>query len=92
MSMFELMVLQDGAEAIAAGASEKQGELVRGWSARYYAIVRDTADLAVARTKMQELKDNRTEQEREAFKHLGDSGTLKHRYSTRAMVPCRAEE
>lgn len=76
MNMFDLMVLQDGAQAIASGASEKEGELVRGWSARYYAIVRDTADLSVARTKMQELKDKRTPQEVEAFKYLGDSGSL----------------
>jgi hypothetical protein len=73
---YDLMVMQDGSEALAAGATEKQAALIRAWSARYYAVVRDTDDKAEARKKLQELKSARTPEEREAYKIIGDVGTL----------------
>jgi len=76
MNFFDLIVLQDGAEAMAAGASEKEAQVIRAWSTRYYTIARDTKDLAVARRKLEELKAARTPEERKAFKYLGDVGSL----------------
>jgi hypothetical protein len=76
MKWFDLIVLQDGAEAVAAGATEEQAATIRAWSTRYYAIARDATDLDQARKELQALKDHRTPAERQAFKLLGDSGTL----------------
>jgi len=76
MSEFDILVMQDGTEAMAAGASEEQAAIIRAWSARYYAIVRDTVDPAEARKKLEALKAARTPQERQAYKFLGDVGSL----------------
>jgi uncharacterized protein len=76
ISEFDIMVMQDGTEAMAAGASEEQAALIRAWSARYYAIVRDAVDLAEARKKLEALKAARTPEERQAYKFLGDVGSL----------------
>jgi hypothetical protein len=76
MKWFDLIVLQDGAEAIAAGATEKEAALIRAWSTRYYTIARDAKNLDEARKALEELKRNRTDEEVKAFKYLGDVGSL----------------
>ena len=76
MNWFDLIVLQDATEAMAAGASAEQAKIIRAWSTRYYTIVRDTPDIAEARKKLKELKAKRTPAEVEAYDFLGNVGTL----------------
>jgi hypothetical protein len=76
MNWFDLIVLQDATEAMAAGASAEQAKLIEAWSTRYYTIVRDTPDLAEARKKLQELKAKRTPEELAAYGSIGNTGTL----------------
>ena len=76
MKWLDVIVLQDGALAVTEGASEKQAALIRAWSTRFYTVVRDTENLAEARAKLKELKEKRTQAEKEAFAFLPDVGTL----------------
>jgi len=72
----DLLVAQDGAIAAAAGASEKQAELIRNWSRRFYTVAVNTPDKAKARTLLKDMKAKRTAEEREAYSFLPRGGTL----------------
>jgi uncharacterized protein len=72
----DLLVAQDGAIAVANGASEEQAEIIRAWSRRFYTIAVNTPDKAEARKQLKEMKAKRTPQEREAYSFLPPVGTL----------------
>ena len=44
ISLYDTLVLQDGTEAIAAGKSEAEAELIRGFSRRFYGLVLRSKD------------------------------------------------
>jgi len=67
---YENMVLQDIAVARSRGVTEEEIALIRSWCGRFYAISAEEKDDAVARKKMQELYDARTEAEEHAFRFL----------------------
>lgn len=64
---FDLMVLQDGEEARARGATEEDIALIRAWVTRFYTIVRDEPEIAQAREGIEALYQSVTSQERIAF-------------------------
>lgn len=64
---FDLMVLQDGEETRARGATEEDIALIRDWVTRFYTIVRDEQEVARAREKIEALYQSMTAQERAAF-------------------------
>jgi len=67
---YENMILQDLAVARSKGATEEEIALIRSWCGRFYAIPVEEEDHAIAREKMQQLYDTRTEAEEHAFRFL----------------------
>jgi fermentation-respiration switch protein FrsA (DUF1100 family) len=61
------MVLQDGAEARARGATEEDVALIRDWVTRFYTVVRDEPEVDQAREKIEALYQSVTSAERAAF-------------------------
>jgi pimeloyl-ACP methyl ester carboxylesterase len=71
LSPYDLLVLQDGAEAKAAGSTDEQVELIRGFSRRYYDIVRRTQDPAEIERETKALYAALTEEEKAALGVFG---------------------
>jgi pimeloyl-ACP methyl ester carboxylesterase len=64
---FDLMVLQDCAEARARGATDRDVALIRDWVTRFYTIVRDREDVGAAREGIQKMYESMTSAETKAF-------------------------
>jgi pimeloyl-ACP methyl ester carboxylesterase len=71
LSFYDGLVLQDGTEAKAAGSTDAQIELIRGFSRRYYGIIRRSKDAAEIERETKALYAALTEEEKAALKVFG---------------------
>ncbi|MEN6333995.1 MAG: alpha/beta fold hydrolase [Phycisphaerales bacterium] len=76
MSAFDILVLQDGTEAKAAGCSDEQVSLIRGFSRRYYGIVLRSKDAAEVERETNALYASLTDAEKKAIDWPNLHGTL----------------
>jgi hypothetical protein len=76
MSAYDILVLQDGTEAKAAGSTDERVELVRGFSRRFYHIVLRAKDTAEIERETNALYATLTDAEKEAIGWPNLRGTL----------------
>lgn len=76
MSGYDLLVLQDGTEAKAGGASDGEVELIRGFSRRFYNLVREAKDNAALERDAKALHATLTDAEKQALGWPNLRGTL----------------
>jgi len=76
LSGHDILVLQDGTEAKAGGATDEQVELIRGFSRRFYGIVLRAKDAAEIERETKSLYATLTEAEKEALGYPNLHGTL----------------
>jgi fermentation-respiration switch protein FrsA (DUF1100 family) len=76
MSTYDILVLQDGTEAKAAGSADEEVELVRGFSRRFYGIVLRAKDTAEIERQTKELYAALTDAEKAAIGWPNLRGTL----------------
>jgi len=76
MSSYDILVLQDGTEAKAAGASDQDIELIRGFSRRFYHLVREAKDNVVIERETKALYATLTDAEKKALGWPNLRGTL----------------
>jgi pimeloyl-ACP methyl ester carboxylesterase len=76
MSAYDILVLQDGTEAKAAGSTDEKVELVRGFSRRFYGIVLRAKDTAEIERETKALYATLTDAEKEAIGWPNLRGTL----------------
>jgi pimeloyl-ACP methyl ester carboxylesterase len=76
LSFYDLLVLQDGAQAKAEGKSDAEVELIRGFSRRFYTLVRRSTDASEIERGAQALYAALTEQEKQALDWPNLGGTL----------------
>jgi len=67
---YDNTVLQDVMTAKEKGATEEELALIRSWCERFYAVPLQEKDDAVARRMMEQLYENRTDEENRAFRFL----------------------
>jgi len=65
---YDLIVLQDCSEARSAGATDQDVAVIRNWTKRFYAIVRDEEDSEKARESLNAMYADMTPAEKKAFK------------------------
>ena len=65
---YDLIILQDCSEARSSGASDQDIAVIRNWAKRFYAIVRDEADIQKARAALEAMYADMTPAEKKAFK------------------------
>ncbi len=75
---YDLMVLQDGTEAKAAGKTDEEVELIRGFSRRFYTIVVQSQDASEIERQTKTLYDTLTDAEKKAlhWPNLGGTQSL----------------
>jgi pimeloyl-ACP methyl ester carboxylesterase len=76
LSGYDILVLQDGTEAKAGGSTDEQVELIRGFSRRFYGIVRRAKDAAEIERETKALYDTLTDAEKKALNWPNMGGTL----------------
>jgi pimeloyl-ACP methyl ester carboxylesterase len=76
MSAYDILVLQDGTEAKAAGVTDEKVELIRGFSRRFYGIVMRAKDTAEIESETNALYATLTDAEKEAIGWPNLRGTL----------------
>ncbi len=74
----DLLVMQDGTEAKAAGKTEEQVELIRGFSRRFYTLVLQSQDASQIERETKALYDTLTDAEKKAldWPNLGGTQSL----------------
>ena len=73
---YDLLVMQDGTEAKAAGKTDEQVELIRGFSRRFYTLVLRSQDAAQIERETKALYDTLTDAEKKALDWPNMGGTL----------------
>jgi hypothetical protein len=75
MSGYDILVLQDGTEARAAGKSDEEIALIRGYSRRFYSIILEETERTAIEERTKKLQDSLTEAEKKAlgWPNLGGS-------------------
>ncbi|MCX6254506.1 MAG: alpha/beta hydrolase [Bacteroidia bacterium] len=68
------IVAQDSVTAIAGGANEQETAVIVNWCKCYYSIALNEKDTHIAREKLQQLFDERTPEEKQAFEKTGVAG------------------
>ena len=76
LSGYDILVLQDGTEAKAGGASDEQVQLIRGFSWRFYGIVLQAKDAAEIERETKTLYATLTDAEKKALDWPNLHGTL----------------
>lgn len=76
LSGYDILVLQDGTEARAGGATDEQVELIRGFSRRFYGIVLRAKDAAEIERETNALYATLTDAEKKAIDWPNLHGTL----------------
>jgi len=78
MSGYDILVLQDGTEARAAGKSDEEIALIRGYSRRFYSIILEETERTAIEERARKLQDSLTEAEKKAlgWPNLGGSLSL----------------
>jgi fermentation-respiration switch protein FrsA (DUF1100 family) len=76
VSFYDILVMQDGTEAKAAGKTDEQVELIRGFSRRFYTIVLQSKDAAEIERETKTLYDTLTDAEKKALGWPNLGGTL----------------
>jgi hypothetical protein len=76
LSGYDILVLQDGTEAKAGGATDEQVELIRGFSRRFYGIVLRAKDAAEIERETKALYAALTDAEKQALGWPNLRGTL----------------
>ncbi len=76
LGFYDLLVLQDGAQAKAEGKSDAEVELIRGFSRRFYGIVRRSKDASEVEREAQALYATLTDEEKRALSWPDLGGTL----------------
>jgi pimeloyl-ACP methyl ester carboxylesterase len=76
LSGYDILVLQDGTEAKAGGATDEQIELIRGFSRRFYGIVLRAKDAAEIERETKALYATLTDAEKKALDWPNMHGTL----------------
>jgi hypothetical protein len=71
LPFFDSMVLQDGTEAKAAGATSQEVEIIRGYSRRYYQIVLQGQDAPQIERNTRALQASLTDAEQKALRIFG---------------------
>jgi pimeloyl-ACP methyl ester carboxylesterase len=73
---YDLLVMQDGTEAKAAGKTDEQVELIRGFSRRFYTLVLQSQDASEIERETKTLYDTLTDAEKKALDWPNLGGTL----------------
>jgi pimeloyl-ACP methyl ester carboxylesterase len=73
---YDLLVMQDGTEAKAAGKTDEQVELIRGFSRRFYTVVLQSQDASEIERETKTLYDTLTDAEKKALDWPNLGGTL----------------
>ncbi len=73
---YDLLVMQDGTEAKAAGKTDEQVELIRGFSRRFYMLVLQSQDTSEIERETKALYDTLTDAEKRALDWPNLGGTL----------------
>ena len=76
MSGYDILVLQDGTEAKAAGKSDDEIALIRGYSRRYYSIILEETEQNAIEQRAKKLQDSLTDAEKKALGWPNLRGTL----------------
>jgi uncharacterized protein len=71
ISLYDILVLQDGTEAKAAGKSDAEVALIRGFSRRFYGLILRSKDAAEIERETKALYAVLTEEEKQALKVFG---------------------
>lgn len=71
ISFYDILVLQDGTQAKAAGKTDAEVELIRGFSRRFYGIVLRSKDAAEIERETKTLYATLTEEEKQALTVFG---------------------
>lgn len=85
LPLFDLLVLQDGTQAAAEGATEREVELIRDFSRRYYRTAMETGGAAARKEALAAAYDSLAGEQRRAMEeYFGDRpGTLDPSYAAR---------
>jgi fermentation-respiration switch protein FrsA (DUF1100 family) len=76
VSFYDILVLQDGTEAKAAGKTDEQVELIRGFSRRFYTLVLQSQDASEIERETKTLYATLTDAEKKALGWPNLGGTL----------------
>ena len=76
ISFYDILVMQDGTEAKAAGKTDEEVELIRGFSRRFYTIVLQSKDASEIERETKALYDTLTDAEKKALGWPNLGGTL----------------
>jgi hypothetical protein len=76
VSFYDILVMQDGTEAKAAGKTDEQVELIRGFSRRFYNIVLQSKDASEIERETKALYATLTDAEKKALGWPNLGGTL----------------
>jgi pimeloyl-ACP methyl ester carboxylesterase len=76
VSFYDILVMQDGTEAKAAGKTDEQVELIRGFSRRFYTLVLQSQDASEIERETKALYATLTDAEKNALDWPNLGGTL----------------
>ncbi len=86
MSFYDLLVLQDGTEAKAAGKTDEDVVLIRGYSRRFYSIILEETEKEKIESRVKSLQDSLTGAEKKALNWPNMGGTLHPSWALRPGV------
>ena len=87
ISFYDILVMQDGTEAKAAGKTDEEVELIRGFSRRFYTIVLQSKDASEIERETKALYATLTDAEKKALDWPNLGGTLSLSWALRPESP-----
>jgi hypothetical protein len=86
MSFYDTLVLQDGTEAKAAGKTDEEVALIRGYSRRFYSIILEETEKEKIENRVTSLQNSLTDAEKKALDWPNMGGTLHPSWALRPGV------